>query len=128
MSAAQSTPAAWQEGQCRVPMWQGGAPSGFCGKLAHGHQLPERLLEETRVRPGPSPYCFGHCCLMHGGPRAGEPIVFQDGLTPEGRPMWCAVMPGFVDLQVSASGFSGNPMQAVANLHADAARAQGAQQ
>jgi len=32
--------------------------------------------------------------------------------------MWCAVMPGFVNLQESDAGFSGDPLLAIANLRA----------
>jgi hypothetical protein len=32
--------------------------------------------------------------------------------------MWCAVMPGFVNLQENRAGFSGNPVKAVSNLRA----------
>lgn len=117
---AQHTPAPWEGGKCQVPMWMGGAPSGHCGEQAFGPQLPERLLSETRGGRD-WPYCYGPCCPKHGGPRTGEPIVFQDGLTPEGRPMWCAVMPGFVNLQESAAGFSGSPVKAVALLRASLA-------
>jgi hypothetical protein len=63
---------------------------------------------------------------MHGGPREGEPIVFQDGLTPEGRPMWCAVMPDFINLQESLAGFDGDPVRSVSNLRAALAKATGA--
>lgn len=52
--------------------------------------------------------------------------IFQDGLTDEGRQMWCAVMPGFVNLQDSSAGFHGKPVQAVANLKAAIAKATGA--
>lgn len=115
MSAHMPDP--WLGGSCRVPMWSSGGPAGFCDDAAYGPQLPSRLLQD--IRPGANePYCFGPCCPRHGGPAKGEPIVFQDGLTPQGRPMWCAVMPGFINLQESHAGFSGNPVQAVANLHA----------
>lgn len=39
--------------------------------------------------------------------------------------MWCAVMPGFVDLQISEAGFSGNPVVAVRNLQEAIAKAEG---
>lgn len=104
-------------GKCRVPMWMGGCPAGFCGDEAYGPQLPQGYLFETRNwRRGDKPYCFGPCCPNHGGPKAGEPIIFQDGLTEQGRQMWCAVLPGFINLQESPAGFSGNPVEAVANL------------
>lgn len=116
--------APWQGGKCRAPMWMGGAPFGHCDEHAEGPQLPARLLYETRGGRD-WPYCYGPCCPKHGGPRIGEPIVFQDGLTPDGRPMWCAVMPGFVDLQESEAGFDSNPVMAVALLRAAVAKAEG---
>ena len=117
---------AWESGACRVPMWMGGAPAGHCGEKSFGPQLPERLLYETRCMLNP-PFSSGPCCPMHGGPREGEPIVFRDGYTPQGRPMWCAVMPDFINLQESPSGFSGDAVAAVANLRAELARATGEQ-
>jgi hypothetical protein len=98
-------------------MFSGGGPAGFCGEPSRGPQLPSLLLQETRAGFRP-PYCYGPCCQKHGGPAEGEPIVFQDGLTPEGRPMWCAVMPGFINLQESEAAFDGNPVRAVAKLRA----------
>lgn len=114
------TPLPWEPGKCNVPMWMMGAPSGFCLKPANGPQLPQQLLGWAN-----RPYCHGHCCPSHGGPQEGEPIVFQDGCTDEGLPMWCAVMPDFVNLQESPAGFSGNAVQAVGNLRAAIAKATG---
>ncbi|KKC39548.1 hypothetical protein WH87_04990 [Devosia epidermidihirudinis] len=62
---------------------------------------------------------------MHGGPAEGQPIVFQDGYTEKGRPMYCAVMPGFINLQESPAGFSGDGRTAIANLRAAIAKAEG---
>lgn len=108
---------AWSGGKCRVPMWMGGCPSGFCGEPANGPQLPyEALNWERGWQRGDAPYCFGPCCPNHGGPKAGEPILFMDGYTEQGRPMWCAVMPDFKNLQESPAGFDGNPNRAVVNL------------
>ena len=112
-----NAPAPWQEGRCRRPMWMGGLPAGLCGEPAHGHQLPERYLREVRGWVD-VPYCHGHACPKHGGPRQDDPRIFEDGLTPEGRSMWCAVMPDFINLQESAAGFDGNPRIAVEKLHA----------
>lgn len=105
----------WEGGKCCVPMWASGSPSGHCGEPAFGPQYPDRLLQETRCGFD-RPYCYGPCCPKHGGPRPGEPIVFRDGSTPKGRPMWCAVMPGFINLQESAASFSADPVRAVAAL------------
>lgn len=101
----------WEGGKCCVPVWSGDSPEGFCGEPAYGPQLPKEVLYRDRSWPT-APYCFGPCCPKHGGPEEGDPIIFQDGLTDEGRPMWCAVLPGFVDLQVSVAGFDGNPLKA----------------
>lgn len=108
---------AWSGGKCRVPMWMMGTPAGFCGEPANGPQLPREVLREQRGwQRGDMPYCFGPCCPNHGGPKDGDPILFMDGTTERGYPMWFAVMPGFVNLQESPAGFSGDPMKAIANL------------
>lgn len=103
---------------CRVPMWMGGAPYGFCGKPAFGEQYPREVLARRVPRylfEGP-PYCHGPCCPDHGGPREYEPRIYQDGCTKEGRPMWCAVMPDFINLQESPAGFAGDGNAAIAEL------------
>lgn len=102
-------------------MWAAGSPAGFCDAPAFGHQLPSEQLYYERASdfsPGHRrpPYCPGHACPNHGGPRADEPRVFQDGYTEQGRQMWCAVLPDFVNLQESPAGFDGNPMAAKLNL------------
>ena len=110
---------AWRGGKCRVPMWMGGSPAGFCDNEAFGPQYPRQYLAaevSPRFALDSPPYCHGPCCNAHGGPKQGDPIIFQDGLTDRGRPMWCAVMPGFINLQESEAGFSGNPVEAVNNL------------
>lgn len=112
-----STKLAWEGGKCRVPMWMMGSPAGFCGELAFGPQLPSEVLRDERGWQD-SPYCHGPCCPKHGGPKEGEPIVFQDGYTKQGRRMWCAVMPDFENLQESPAGFDGNGNVAIANLRA----------
>lgn len=121
---AKKTQLPWEPAKCRVPMWMGGCPSGHCDAEAFGPQLPRSVLaqRETRYLIDRPAYCFGHCCPAHGGPRKGEPIIFTDGTTPQGRPMYCAVMPDFVNLQESPAGFSGNPLEALKDL----ARARGA--
>ncbi len=110
--------AAWEVGRCRVPMWMGGCPSGFCAEEAFGPQYPREYLasKNSRYMLDRPPYCFGPCCPAHGGPKKDDPIIFQDGLTEAGRPMWCAVMPDFVNLHESEAGFSGSPVEAVNNL------------
>lgn len=115
---------AWSGGTCRVPMWMGGVPSAFCDKPANGPQYPRQYL--THVDPSyafdrPS-YCHGPCCQAHGGPGDGDPIIFQDGYTEKGRPMWCAVIPDFENLQESPAGFDGHPVVAVAKLRAAIAK------
>jgi hypothetical protein len=117
----------WVGGKCCVPMWMAGTPSGFCAEEAFGHQYPRQYLAHKNIRytVDRPPYCFGPCCPAHGGPDAGEPIIFQDGFTEDGKPMWCAVMPGFENLQESEAGFSGDPVEAVKNLRAAIARAEG---
>ena len=118
------TPGPLEKSNCQVPMWVFGSPMGTCNEIAYGHQLPETYLKEVRglLRP---PYCFGHACPQHGGPRAEETRIFQDGLTNEGRRMWCAVNPDFKNLQESPAGFDGNPLIAVAKLRAAIAKATG---
>lgn len=64
------------------------------------------------------PYCLGPCCPKHGGPKAGEPILFVDGYGNDGRPMWCAVMPDFINLQESPAAFHGDSMAALSALAA----------
>ena len=100
-------------GSCRVPMWMAGCPAGFCGNSANGPQLPREVLNWRDT-----PYCHGPCCPGHGGPKDGDPIVFQDGYTEAGRVMWCAVMPGFRSLQEDAAGFDGSPNAALKKLRA----------
>lgn len=109
---------AWSGGRCRVPMWMAGSPSGFCAEEAFGPQYPREYLAHKNGRylfDRPA-YCYGPCCPNHGGPSKGDPIIFQDGVTEKGRPMWCAVMPDFINLQESEAGFSGNPIVAVQKL------------
>lgn len=105
-------------GACRVPMWCAGSPAGICGADAYGPQLPRAVLAQRNSRylfESPA-YCYGPCCPSHGGPTRGDPILFQDGLTKDGRPMWCAVPPSFENLQESPAGFDGDPQIALRNL------------
>lgn len=127
-SAQPHTPAAWEGGKCRVPMWIMGTPAGLCGEPANGPQWPISLLQYERPRgfgDGVAPYCHGPCCPKHGGPRDGEPILFTDGTDERGHRMWCAVMPGFENLQESPAGFDVDPMRAIAKLTAAISRARG---
>ena len=112
---------AWKGGKCRVPMWMAGCPAGYCGEAALGPQLPQSVLREWRGWTD-SPYSNGPCCAMHGGPKAGEPVVFTDGITERGYVMYCAVMPDFENLQESPAGFDGNPMIALRNLAQEVAK------
>jgi hypothetical protein len=106
----------WQGGKCRVPMWSMGVPDGFCDAPAFGEQHPKAILyaqgysDRNRV-----PYCHGPCCPAHGGPKEDGFRFFPDGLTAEGRLMWCCVGPDFENLQESPAGFDGNPITALAN-------------
>jgi hypothetical protein len=113
----------WEPSKCRVPMWMGGCPSGHCDAPAFGPQYPLAYIKHLKYWADRPAYCFGHACPDHDGPKEGDPIIFEDGTTPEGRQMWCAVMPGFVNLQESPAGFSGDPAKAVANLRAAIAKA-----
>lgn len=107
----------WQKSRCRTPVWLGGCPAGLCNKEAYGYQLPKEYLQQTRGVETLA-YCFGHACPAHGGPQLDEVRIFQDGYTPQGRQMWCAVMPDFINLQESPAGFDGNPNNAVRKLKA----------
>lgn len=113
----------WEPSKCRVPMWMGGCPSGHCDAPAFGPQYPVAYIKHLKYWADRPAYCFGHACPDHDGPKEGDPIIFEDGTTPEGRQMWCAVMPGFINLQESPAGFSGNPVLAVKNLKAAIAKA-----
>ncbi len=116
----------WEPAKCRVPMWCAGSPAGYCDKPAFGHQYPQQYVDETGSYYGRLPYVVGHCCHAHGGPKEGAPIIFQDGLTEAGLPMYCAVMPGFVNLLESEAGFSGDPVLAASKLKSAIAKAGGA--
>lgn len=118
------TPNPWQQSSCRAPMWMFGSPAGHCGATSYGVQYPRDYLKSTRYSSD-FPFCFGHACPGHGGPKEGEPIIFQDGSTEGGRQMWCAVMPDFINLQESPAGFSGDPMKAIRLLRAAIAKARG---
>lgn len=121
--SSNNKPMPWEPSKCCVPMWMGGCPSGHCDAPAFGPQYPLAYIKHLKYWADRPAYCFGHACSDHDGPKEGDPIIFEDGTTPEGRQMWCAVMPGFINLQESPSGFSGNPVLAVKNLKSAIAKA-----
>jgi hypothetical protein len=117
--------APWEQSTCRVPMFFGwGGPAGHCDKQAFGPQLPEKFYNYNwNRRDGwtgrlidPWAYCYGHACPAHHGPKEGDPIIFQDGTGKDGKPMYCVVMPGFVNLQESRAEFDQDPRKAVKRL------------
>ena len=108
------------EGKCSVPMWSGGAPSGFCDEPAFGEQYepdtkyaPGHWSRRDRYGTWLNPYAIppmatGLCCKRHGGPEQDAIRFIRDGN------MWCAFMPGFENLQESNAGFG--KTQAAAEL------------
>ena len=100
-------------GACSVPMWMGGAPSGFCDNPAYG--IPPRsarifnygIMEEQRVDGRYDGYVPALACIGQGGPRSR---VVKDG------DAWCAVVPDFTNLQESESGWGDNPEAAREDL------------
>jgi hypothetical protein len=121
------------EGKCSVPMWSAYGPDGFCDQPAWGEQYSER--EPSRGQSGkhaphhwpqrdrngfyPShlihlrpPIAHGLCCKAHGGPGPDDIRFARDG------DMWCAFMPGFVNLQESHAGFGRTQDEAEADLRA----------
>ncbi len=118
-------------GKCSVPMWDGfGFPAGVCGADAHGIYIDgptfrDAYTGEVRRMDGKfRSHGAGLHCPRHGGPEPTGPRVFVDGATKEGRPMYCAVMHDFENLQESPAGFDGRPWVAIEKLH-DAIRAAG---
>ena len=109
------------DGKCSVPMFSGYGPAGFCDKDAFGEQYepgskyaPGHWSPRDRngcwINPNNlPPYAPGLCCKSHGGPDANGIRFIMDGN------MWCAFMPGFVNLQESAAGFG--PTQAAAECN-----------
>jgi hypothetical protein len=100
------------EGKCSVPMWMGGAPSGFCDEPAYGEQYSEGTRHapphwSQRDRNGyyftphpiTPPFAMGLCCSRHGGPSAEAIRLVRDG------DMFCAFRSGFENLQESIAGF-----------------------
>lgn len=108
------------EGKCSVPMWGGGCPAGFCDRPAYGER-PE--CREIRYADGSlhrtdgkyDGYVPGLACPAHGGPTYR---AFMDGTA------WCAVMPDFINLQESPSGWGDTRAAAAADLLAATGRKQ----
>lgn len=80
-------------GLCSVPMFSGGVPAGFCNEEAYG-----KPTDMGKMRYGD--YVPGLACALHGGPTTR---VFRDGN------QYCAVYPGFINLQESLAGFGDTP-------------------
>ena len=57
-------------------------------------------------------------CPRHGGPKKDEPRAFTDGTDENGKQMWCAVFPDFVNLQESPAEFHTKPWVAIKRLEA----------
>lgn len=76
-------------GKCSVPMWQCGAPAGFCDKPAYGKPTPcakfrDGWTGELRRMDGKyNGYVPGLACPGHGGP---EPTHFGDPCIHCGTP------------------------------------------
>lgn len=90
-------------GKCSVPMWSMGLPAGFCDREAYG----EPAKTYTHWSSHSNPYVPGLACPGHGGPNIR---IFRDGAS------WCAVRPGFINLQESLSGFGESVEAAISAL------------
>lgn len=119
------------EGKCSVPMFGMYGSAGFCDKPAWGEQYSEREVSRgqsgryanpvwplrdrngyypphlAHLRP---PFAPGLCCEAHGGPKVDGIRFIRDG------DMWCAFMPGFMNLQESTAGFGKTQDAAEADL------------
>lgn len=110
------------EGTCRVPMWMGGLPAGHCGEPAWGEYIPGPTFKDAwtgevrRLDGKYHGYVSGLACPKHGGPEPGAPRVLQDGYSDQGRPMYFAFYPDFINLQESPAAFSTKPWVAVEKL------------
>lgn len=114
------------EGKCSVPMFSGYGPDGFCDRPAWGEQydFDSGHADPSWLRPGQwaggggrrRPYAPGLCCDWHGGPRADQIRFVRDGN------MWCAFLPGFVNLQESIAGSGSTQAKAKADLRANLAK------
>lgn len=91
-------PKAGVTGKCGVPMWSGGCPAGFCDKEAYSQF-------SLRVDPKHTPYSAGLRCSAHGGADALGIRINREGVGIDGRSMFHAFRPDFVNLQESVSGF-----------------------
>lgn len=110
------------EGKCSVLMWDGGGPSGFCDRPAYGEQydFDSGYADPSWLRPGQwsggggrqRPYAPAFCCDGHGGPSANAVRFVRDG------DMWCAFLPGFVNLQESVAGFGKTQRDAERDMRA----------
>jgi hypothetical protein len=104
-------------------MFSGYGPDGFCDRPAYGEQYEFGSGHEdpSWLRPGQwaggggrhRPYAPSLCCDHHGGPSATAIRFVRDGN------MWCAFMPGFINLQESAAGFGATQAAAKADLRAN---------
>ena len=101
------------QGKCSVPTWLCGCPAGFCDEPAYGE--PPKCArvrsaysgEMRRLDNRYNGYVPALACPGHGGPKVR---VFKDGNA------WCAVRPGFVNLQESTAGFGDTKDEALKNL------------
>lgn len=119
------------EGKCSVPMFSAYGAEGFCDQPAWGEQYSEREPSRgqsgryanpvwpVRDRNGYYPTHLAHlrpplaqslCCNAHGGPGPDDIRFVRDGN------MWCAFMPGFINLQESDAGFGETQDLAEADL------------
>lgn len=71
-------------GKCSVPMWQCGAPAGFCDRPAYGKRPPGQQYrvafsgEMRRLDGRYNGYIPGLACHAHGGPEpthSGDPCA-----------------------------------------------------
>ena len=66
------------KGKCSVPMWQMGAPAGFCDSEAYGKRPPCEEYRNAhtgklhRMDGKYNGYVPGLACPVHGGPKKPE--------------------------------------------------------
>lgn len=110
------------KGKCSCPMWMGGLPSGQCDAPAWGKYIPGETRRDGwtgqvfRVDGGYDGYVPDLACPKHGGPKPDAPRVLQDGTGKDGRPMYFALYPDFINLQESPAVFDQRPWVAVERL------------